>query len=256
MKVVILAGGFGSRISEYTEAIPKPMIKIGDKPILYHIMNYYASYGHNEFIIALGYKSEIIKDYFLNYKVLNSDFTINMSSEQITVHNKSSINWKITLVDTGSNAMTGGRLIKLKKFIGKQDFMLTYGDGLSNVDLKKLLKFHKNHNKMVTVTAVRPSARFGELKIVNDKVERFEEKPQISDGWINGGFFVMKSIFIDLIKDEKTILERAPLEKVAIMNELNAYKHNDFWHCMDTKRDKDRLEEIYYSGKVPWIIND
>ena len=256
MKVVILAGGFGSRISEYTEAIPKPMIKIGDKPILYHIMNYYASYGHNEFIIALGYKSEIIKDYFLNYKVLNSDFTINMSSEQITVHNKSSINWKITLVDTGSNAMTGGRLIKLKKFIGKQDFMLTYGDGLSNVDLKKLLKFHKNHNKMVTVTAVRPSARFGELKIVNDKVERFEEKPQISDGWINGGFFIMKSIFIDLIKDEKTILERAPLEKVAIMNELNAYKHNDFWHCMDTKRDKDRLEEIYYSGKVPWIIND
>jgi glucose-1-phosphate cytidylyltransferase len=256
MKVVILAGGFGSRISEYTEAIPKPMIKIGDKPILYHIMNYYASYGHNEFIIALGYKSEIIKDYFLNYKVLNSDFTINMSSEQITVHNKSSIDWKITLVDTGSNAMTGGRLIKLKKFIGKQDFMLTYGDGLSNVDLKKLLKFHKNHNKMVTVTAVRPSARFGELKIVNDKVERFEEKPQISDGWINGGFFVMKSIFIDLIKDEKTILERAPLEKVAIMNELNAYKHNDFWHCMDTKRDKDRLEEIYYSGKVPWIIND
>ena len=256
MKVVILAGGFGSRISEYTEAIPKPMIKIGDKPILYHIMNYYASYGHNEFIIALGYKSEIIKDYFLNYKVLNSDFTINMSSEQITVHNKSSIDWKITLVDTGSNAMTGGRLIKLKKFIGKQDFMLTYGDGLSNVDLKKLLKFHKNHNKMVTVTAVRPSARFGELKIVNDKVERFEEKPQISDGWINGGFFVMKSIFIDLIKDEKTILERAPLEKVAIMKELNAYKHNDFWHCMDTKRDKDRLEEIYYSGKVPWIIND
>ena len=256
MKVVILAGGFGSRISEYTEAIPKPMIKIGDKPILYHIMNYYASYGHNEFIIALGYKSEIIKDYFLNYKVLNSDFTINMSSEQITVHNKSSIDWKITLVDTGSNAMTGGRLIKLKKFIGKQDFMLTYGDGLSNVDLKKLLKFHKNHNKMVTVTAVRPSARFGELKIVNDKVERFEEKPQISDGWINGGFFVMKSIFIDLIKDEKTILERAPLEKVAIMNEFNAYKHNDFWHCMDTKRDKDRLEEIYYSGKVPWIIND
>ncbi len=256
MKVVILAGGFGSRISEYTEAIPKPMIKIGDKPILYHIMNYYASYGHNEFIIALGYKSEIIKDYFLNYKVLNSDFTINMSSEQITVHNKSSIDWKITLVDTGSNAMTGGRLIKLKKFIGKQDFMLTYGDGLSNVDLKKLLKFHKNHNKMVTVTAVRPSARFGELKIVNDKVERFEEKPQISDGWINGGFFIMKSIFIDLIKDEKTILERAPLEKVAIMNELNAYKHNDFWHCMDTKRDKDRLEEIYYSGKVPWIIND
>ena len=256
MKVVILAGGFGSRISEYTEAIPKPMIKIGDKPILYHIMNYYASYGHNEFIIALGYKSEIIKDYFLNYKVLNSDFTIDMSSEQISIHNKNSIDWKITLVDTGLDAMTGGRLIKLKKFIGKQDFMLTYGDGLSNVDLKKLLEFHKNHNKMVTVTAVRPSARFGELKIINDKVERFEEKPQIGDGWINGGFFVMKSIFIDLIKDEKTILERAPLEKVAIMNELNAYKHNDFWHCMDTKRDKDRLEEIYYSGKVPWIIND
>ena len=256
MKVIILAGGFGSRLSEYTETIPKPMVKIGNKPILFHIMNYFASFGYNDFIIALGYKGEVIKDFFINYKMLNSDFSIDMSNDSISVQNKSKLNWKVTLVDTGLNSMTGGRLLKLKKYIGNKEFLLTYGDGLSNVDIDKLIKFHRIHKKMVTVTAVRPVARFGELKIIDNQVNSFQEKPQTEEGWINGGFFVMKPKFINFINDEKTVLEKEPLENAVSMKELFAYKHYGFWQCMDTIRDKDRLEEIYYSGKAPWIIND
>ena len=253
MKVIILAGGFGSRLSEYTELVPKPMVKIGGKPIIFHIMKYFSSYGHNDFILALGYKSEIIKEYFLNYRSLNTDFSINMENGKITNYNDDSINWKITLVDTGLDTMTGGRILRLKKYIGKKDFMLTYGDGLSNVNLENLLDFHKKHKKMVTVTAVRPIARFGELEIIDNKVESFQEKPQIGNGWINGGFFIMKSKFIDLIENDQSILEREPLEKAVGLNELYAFKHYDFWQCMDTKRDKDRLEEIFANKNAPWV---
>tara|TARA_B000000532_G_C18832383_1_gene390959 strand:- start:231 stop:1031 length:801 start_codon:yes stop_codon:yes gene_type:complete len=253
MKVIILAGGFGSRLSEYTESIPKPMVKIGNKPILFHIMNYYYKFGFKEFIIALGYKSEIIKEYFLNYSALNSSFTINLKNNNIQIHSKIKLDWTVSLVDTGLNTMTGGRLLRLKEYIGKNNFMLTYGDGLSNIDISKLNKFHRLNKKIVTVSAVRPIARFGELNIKNDHVKSFQEKPQISDGWINGGFFVMEPEFLNLIKNDETILEKEPLEKAVKMKELSAYKHEGFWQCMDTKRDRDRLEEIYNSGSAPWI---
>ena len=253
MKVIILAGGFGSRLSEYTESIPKPMVKIGNKPILFHIMNYYYKFGFKEFIIALGYKSEIIKEYFLNYSALNSSFTINLKNNDIQIHSKIKLDWTVSLVDTGLNTMTGGRLLRLKEYIGKNNFMLTYGDGLSNIDISKLNKFHRLNKKIVTVSAVRPIARFGELNIKNDYVKSFQEKPQISDGWINGGFFVMEPEFLNLIKNDETILEKEPLEKAVKMKELSAYKHEGFWQCMDTKRDRDRLEEIYNSGSAPWL---
>ena len=253
MKVIILAGGFGSRLSEYTEAIPKPMVKIGNKPILFHLMKYYYKFGFKDFIIALGYKSEIIKDYFLNYSALNSSFTINLENNDIEIHDNIKLDWKVTLVDTGLNTMTGGRLLRLKDHVGKKDFMLTYGDGLSNIDLSKLIEFHNENRKIVTVSAVRPVARFGELNIESGSVKSFQEKPQISDGWINGGFFVMNPKILNYIDNDSTILEKEPLEKMVSMNELSAYKHSGFWQCMDTKRDKDRLEEIYNSGSVPWL---
>ena len=253
MKVIILAGGFGSRLSEYTEAIPKPMVKIGNKPILFHLMKYYYKFGFKDFIIALGYKSEIIKDYFLNYSALNSSFTINLENNDIEIHDNVKLDWKVTLVDTGLNTMTGGRLLRLKDHVGKKDFMLTYGDGLSNIDLSKLIEFHNENRKIVTVSAVRPVARFGELNIEAGSVKSFQEKPQISDGWINGGFFVMNPKILNYIDNDSTILEKEPLEKMVSMNELSAYKHSGFWQCMDTKRDKDRLEEIYNSGSVPWL---
>ncbi len=253
MKVIILAGGFGSRLSEYTEAIPKPMVKIGNKPILFHLMKYYYKFGFKDFIIALGYKSEIIKDYFLNYSALNSSFTINLENNDIEIHDNIKLDWKVTLVDTGLNTMTGGRLLRLKDHVGKKDFMLTYGDGLSNIDLSKLIEFHNENRKIVTVSAVRPVARFGELNIEAGSVKSFQEKPQISDGWINGGFFVMNPKILNYIDNDSTILEKEPLEKMVSMNELSAYKHSGFWQCMDTKRDKDRLEEIYNSGSVPWL---
>ena len=251
MKVVILAGGFGTRISEFSNLIPKPMIKVGPKPILWHIMNYYSKYGFDDFVIATGYKSEVIKDYFLNYKNINSDFTVDLETNKINFINKSNLNWKVTLVDTGLNTMTGGRVLKLAEYLNKP-FMLTYGDGLSNVNLDKLLEFHKKQNKMVTVTAVHPMARFGDLKIKNNIVEEFQEKPQGKEGWINGGYFVINPEFIDLINDSSTVLEKEPLETVARMGELSAYKHTGFWHCMDNKRDYDLLNKLYSSNKSPW----
>ena len=227
MKVVILAGGSGTRLSEYTKSIPKPMIKIGDKPILVHIMKLYAKHGFKEFIIALGYKGNLIKKYF----------------------KKKKFNWNIKLVDTGLNTMTGGRLKRLKKIIGNQRFLMTYGDGISNINLKKLLRFHIKNNKLVTLAAVRPPARFGAIKLNGNLVNYFKEKSKLDEGWINGGFFVMEPEFLKFIKGDKTFLEREPLEKLSKKNELIAYKHKNFWQCMDTLRDKKILEEALLKNK-------
>jgi len=215
MKVVILAGGFGTRISEYTKFIPKPMIKIKGTPILIHIMKHYAKFGFNEFYIALGYKGNVIKDYFRNNK----------------------FNWKINLINTGINTMTGGRLKKLKKYLKKEDFFLTYGDGLSNINIIKLLKFHKKNKKLVTLTAVRPPARFGALKLKGNIVNYFKEKSRMDEGWINGGFFVISYKFLNFIKNDKTYLEREPLEKITKAKELAAYRYSGFWQCIDNMRD-------------------
>ena len=228
MKVVILAGGFGTRLSEYTKTIPKPMIKIRGEPMLLHIMKLYAKYGFKDFYIALGYKGKIIKKFF----------------------NKQYYDWNISLIETGRNTMTGGRLKRLKKYIGKETFMMTYGDGLSNVNLRKLLQFHKKNKKLVTLTAVRPPARFGVIKFKNHHVTYFKEKSKLDEGWINGGFFVMEPEFLKFIKNDKTYLEREPLEEVTKKKQLVAYKHKDFWQCMDTKRDKDKLEKILVSKKI------
>ena len=228
MKVVILAGGFGTRLSEYTKTIPKPMINIAGKPMLLHIMKFYAKYGFKDFYIALGYKGEIIKKFF----------------------KKNYFNWNINLIQTGKNTMTGGRLKRLKKIIGKETFMMTYGDGLSNVNLKKLIKFHKKNKKLVTLTAVRPPARFGALKLKGNFVNYFKEKSKLDEGWINGGFFVMEPKFLNFIKNDGTYLEREPLERITKNKQLIAFKHKGFWQCMDTKRDKDNLEKVLKSKKI------
>ena len=254
MKVIILAGGFGTRLAEYTETIPKPMVPIGGKPILWHIMQRYASFGHNDFYIALGYKAEVIKEYFLTLNPKNSDFSKELYTVKVSTHNSSDMDWNVTLMDTGKDSMTGGRLKRLESFIGNEPFLLTYGDGLADLDIARLVEFHKNHGKMVTVTAVHPVARFGELKIDGDCVKSFKEKPQVTRGWINGGFFVCQPQFFDLIKDDQTVLEAEPLEQTASMGELMAYKHESFWQCMDTIRDKDLLEELWQSGKASWQV--
>ena len=254
MKVIILAGGFGTRLAEYAETIPKPMVPIGGKPIIWHIMQRYAVFGHKDFYIALGYKSEVIKEYFLSFNALNSDFSIDLSTGKITTHNSSGMDWNVTLVDTGQDSMTGGRVKRLESFIGNEPFLLTYGDGVADIDIDALMKFHENHGRMVTITAVHPAARFGELSIDGDCVKSFKEKPQVTRGWINGGFFVCQPQFFDLIKDDQTVLEKEPLEQAAIMGELMAYNHEGFWQCMDTKRDRDLLEELWQSGKVPWQV--
>ena len=252
MKVIILAGGFGTRLSEYTESIPKPMVAVGGKPILWHIMNTYAKFEHKDFYVALGYKAEAIKEYFLNYRTLNSDFTVDLSNGGIVAHQQDIVDWKVTLVDTGLNSMTGGRVRRIQDFIGNETFLLTYGDGVADVDLDALIKFHKSHKKMVTVSAVHPSARFGELDINNNVVTSFKEKPQVTQGWINGGYFVIEPKFFDLIEGDDTILEKEPLEKVAQMGELMSYQHDGFWQCMDTKRDRDLLESLWETDNAPW----
>ena len=252
MKVILLAGGFGTRLSEYTESIPKPMVSVGAKPILWHIMRSYASFGHKDFYLALGYKAEVIKEYFLHYRSLNSDFTVDMITGEVVPHQTDDIDWKVTLVQTGLESMTGGRVKRMQKFIGNETFMLTYGDGVANVNIDELLKFHRSHGKMVTVTAVHPGARFGELDMAGDQVTSFQEKPQMAQGWINGGFFVIEPKFFDLIEGDKTILERDPLEKAASMGELMAFRHQGFWQCMDTKRDRDLLEDLWQTGDAPW----
>lgn len=252
MKVVILAGGFGTRLAELTGSIPKPMVPIGGKPILWHIMNHYSKYGYDEFVLALGYKAEVIKSFFLDYPSLDSDFTISLKSGEIEWHNRSEQSWKVTLVDTGLNSMTGGRLGRLRSFLADETFMLTYGDGLSNVDIGALVDCHKESKKMVTVTTVHPGARFGELDIQDNKVKSFREKPQTSQGWINGGFFVIEPDFLDRISSDDIVLEQEPLEQVASAGQLNAFKHEGFWQCMDSVRDRSYLEDLWSRGDAPW----
>ena len=256
MKVIILAGGFGSRLSEYTDKIPKPMVTIGSRPILWHIMHTYASFGYNDFYLALGYKAELIKDYFLHYRSLNTDFTVDLSNGTVESHQTDETDWRVTLVDTGLETMTGGRIKRLKKFVGNEPFMLTYGDGVANIDIDALLKFHKSHGKMVTLTAVRPSTRFGDLDFDGNRVVSFEEKPQLHEGWINGGFFVCQPELLDYIDNDNQMLEREPLERVVNDGELMAYKHEGFWHCMDTRRDHELLESLWESGASPWVQLD
>lgn len=254
MKVVILAGGFGTRLSEYTDIKPKPMVEVGGYPILWHIMNLYAHYGHKEFLIALGYKGSVIKDYFLNYYARNSDFTVNLADGHMTPHSDRSVDWKVTLIDTGKDSMTGGRVKRMQPYVGDEPFLLTYGDGVANIDLNRLLEFHKNHGKMATVTAVHPTARFGELEIEGEQVQSFQEKPQTGHGWINGGFFVLEPRFFNFIEGDHTFLEKAPLENAAKSGELMTYKHDGFWQCMDTVRDRNILEEFWNSGNAPWKV--
>ena len=253
MKIIILAGGFGTRLSEYTDLVPKPMVQIGNRPMLWHIMNIFAKYGHKDFFLALGYKSEMVKDYFLNYRSLNSDFTINLKDGKIIPNQIDSIDWNVTLVDTGESTMTGGRVKRFKSLIGNNTCIITYGDGLANVDINQLIEFHKTHGKMVTITAVRPTARFGELELIENKVNTFKEKPTVGEGWINGGFIVVEPSFFDFIENDQTYLEREPLEKVAKLGQLMAFKHEGFWQCMDTKRDLDYLNSILKSGQSPWL---
>ena len=251
MKVIILAGGFGTRLSEYTESIPKPMVTVGGHPILWHIMRGYARFHHKDFYLALGYKSEVIKEYFLHYHSVNADFTVDLSSGDVEPHQTEKTDWRVTLVNTGLETMTGGRIKRLQSFIGKERFMLTYGDGVADIDLDELLAFHKSHGKMVTLSAVRPTARFGDLEFNGDQVSKFQEKPQLHEGWINGGFFVCEPELFDLIDDDTEMLERKPLERAVDAGELMAYKHQGFWHCMDTKRDRDLLESYWEKG-APW----
>ena len=255
MKVVILCGGLGTRLREETEFRPKPMVEIGGKPILWHIMKIYSAFGFNEFIICLGYKGYMIKEYFSSYFLHQSDVTIDIKSNKIEVHNNVCEPWKVTLVDTGLNTMTGGRIKRIKNYIKNETFMVTYGDGMGNIDLKKLLDFHKNHGKYATLTAVQPLGRFGALEInTKDEIINFQEKPKGDKAWINGGFFVLEPQIFDYIKGDETIWEREPLEKLAKDGQLAAYKHKGFWMCMDTLRDKKELETLWNSGNPPWKI--
>ena len=253
MKVIILAGGFGTRLSEYTESIPKPMVKVGGKPILWHIMKTYASFGHKDFYVALGYKADVIKQYFAQFHTVNSDFTVNLGTGKIIGLNSSTDDWQVTLVDTGIDTMTGGRVKRMRGYVGcDEPVLLTYGDGVSDIDIDALLDFHRSHGKMVTMSAVRPVARFGELDILDGHVTSFEEKPQLHQGWINGGYFVVQPEFFDLIDGDDIMMEREPLEKATQMGELMAYKHEGFWQCMDTKRDHETLEKLWADNKAPW----
>ena len=231
MKVVILAGGFGTRLSEYTESIPKPMVPIGGKPIIEHILEIYAKFGLKDFYVALGYKGNVIKDYFKNHKK----------------------DWKINLIDTGAGTLTGGRLKRLEKYLQNQTFLLTYGDGVSDVKIDKLIKFHQEHKKTLTITAVRPPARFGSLSLDGTKVKKFKEKIQVGDSWINGGFFVVNSNFFKYLKDDETILESSPIEELTKIDEVRAFKHEGFWQCMDHKLDKDNLDKMISEGNTPWL---
>lgn len=252
MKVGILAGGLGTRLSEETVVKPKPMVEIGGKPLLWHIMRSYADYGFTEFVIALGYKGEVIKDYFLNYRKRTCDLTIRLSTGDLMVHNGHSEDWTIHLIDTGIKTQTGGRVKRISQYIGKEPFLLTYGDGVSNVDMNELVEFHRNHGKIATITAVRPPARFGSLSFEGEGVTSFAEKPQTGEGWINGGFFVLEPEIVNYIDNDNISFESVPMDRLTSEHQLMAYRHHDFWQCMDTLRDVQLLENIWASGKAPW----
>jgi len=255
MKVLILAGGFGTRLSEETVLKPKPMIEIGGKPILWHIMKIYSAQGYNDFVICLGYKGYVIKEYFANYFLHQSDVTFDVANNSMEIHNTNADPWKVTLVDTGLNTMTGGRVKRVKDYIGDEPFMLTYGDGVGDVDIPKLVEFHKEKGGLVTVTSVQPSGRFGTLNISNKgEVKAFEEKPKGERGWINGGFFVCDPSVVDYIENDSTIWERSPMETIADEGKMFAYLHEGYWKCMDTLRDKNELESTWEDEKCPWRV--
>ncbi len=253
MKVLILAGGLGTRISEETHLKPKPMVEIGGKPILWHIMKMYSHYGYNDFVILLGYKGYVVKEYFKNYFLHQSDITVDLSENKTTIHKISAEPWKITLLDTGVNTLTGGRVLRAKDYIGNEPFMLTYGDGVSNVNIEELVSYHKSHSGCITMTSVQPEGRFGALIINNNnEVTSFMEKPKGDGAWINGGFFVCNPKVLEYIEGDETIFEKDPLENMAKDGELFAYKHKGFWKPMDTLRDKNQLEEMYLTNKALW----
>ena len=255
MKVAILAGGVGTRLVEETEIKPKPMVEIGGKPILWHIMMHYGFYGFKDFIIALGYKGQIIKKYMIDYCTLNSNITVDLQSGEVEKHDIHPQDWKVQLIDTGIDSLTGTRIRKFAPYLEEGTFMLTWGDGVSDVDIRELLAFHESHGKIATMTAVRPTARFGHLEMKENKVVEFSEKPQTREGWINGAFFVLEPEVTDYIDDDKNVQwERGPLQKLARDGQLMAYKHESFWQCMDTLRDKRLLEELWESGNAPWKV--
>jgi glucose-1-phosphate cytidylyltransferase len=256
MKVVLLAGGYGTRLSEETDLRPKPMVEIGGKPMLWHIMKIYSHYGFNEFIICCGYKSYYIKDYFYHYYMHSADMTIDLQNNKVVYHNSYSEPWKITVVDTGLETMTGGRIKRVQKYVGNEPFMLTYGDGVADIDIIRLINYHKAHKKIATLTAVLPSGKFGALEIAQDDgITSFIEKPQGDGSWINGGFFVLEPEVFDYIDDgDSTIFERKPLEKLARDGQLQSFKHNGFWRPMDTLREKLELQGLWESGKAPWKV--
>ena len=252
MKAVILAGGLGTRISEETSIKPKPMIEIGGMPILWHIMKIYSSYNINDFILCCGYKGYMIKEYFANYFLHTSDVTLDIRHNKIEVHQRHAEPWKITLVDTGLDTMTGGRLKRVKDYVGNETFCFTYGDGISDIDISKLISFHENNSLLATLTAVQPPGKYGVLNLKENKVKKFVEKPEGDGGWINGGFFVLEPKVMDYIENDSSIWERKPLEKLAKEDNLGAYKHRGFWHPLDTLRDKNYLDQLWTNGHAPW----
>ena len=254
MKTIIFAGGWGTRLGQLSELIPKPMVQIGGRPILWHIMKIYSHYGFNDFVIALGYKGEIIKDYFLKYSQHHSNLTIDLKNDKVTKHNKYNEDWIINLISTGNDSFTGNRIKKTMEHIGKERVMLTYGDGLSNININKLLEFHLEHKKLATLTAVRPTARFGELKFNGSNVTKFSEKPITGEGWVNGGFFVLEPEVLDYINEKNEPFEASSLEKLSSDGQLHGYKHEGFWHAMDIIRDKNTLNEMWKTNKAPWKI--
>ncbi len=252
MKVAILAGGMGTRLAEETETKPKPMVEIGGRPLLWHIMMYYHRYGFAEFTIALGYRGEVIKKYMVDFCSLNSNLTVDTHNGKVAVHGKTPPKWRVELIDTGIRTNTGGRIRRLAPFLAGGTFMLTWGDGVSDVDLSALLDFHRAHGKLATLTAVRPPARFGHFELEGDQVVEFSEKPQTEEGWINGAYFVLEPGVFDYIDSDKTLWEKEPLEGLARDGQLMAYRHDGFWQCMDTLRDKRRLERLWQAGDAPW----